>query len=203
MTDIFYDTEFLDDGKTIELISIGIVGPDKIYYAVNSDIKYGDLYERISRHKFLIDNVVPKLPLIKGGVTKFESRNIWTLNTKSTEVKPHWVIANEVRDFLQSYKNVNLWADYAAYDHVVLAQLFGPTVDLPEGIPMYTNDFQMLLRLACISESDIPMYLEYEGHKSMRHHALYDAHELAYKYRYVVTHCTNAKIGDRTLVEPE
>ena len=34
----FYDTEFIEDGETIELISIGIVGDDgREYYAVSTD----------------------------------------------------------------------------------------------------------------------------------------------------------------------
>nr|WP_234899948.1 3'-5' exoribonuclease [Streptomyces filamentosus] len=35
-----------------------------------------------------------------------------------------------------------MWAWYGAYDHVVLAQLFGRMIDLPTGIPMWTNDIQ-------------------------------------------------------------
>lgn len=39
MTIYCYDTEFLEDGSTIELISIGIVCEDgREYYAVNSDM---------------------------------------------------------------------------------------------------------------------------------------------------------------------
>ncbi len=34
----FYDTEFIEDGETIELVSIGIVGEDgSEYYAVSTD----------------------------------------------------------------------------------------------------------------------------------------------------------------------
>lgn len=42
----FYDTEFIEDGKTIDLISIGIVAEDGLeYYAVNLDAPW----KRISR----------------------------------------------------------------------------------------------------------------------------------------------------------
>ena len=37
-------------------------------------------------------------------------------------------------------------ADYGAYDHVVLCQLFGRMIDLPDGVPMFTNDLQQELR---------------------------------------------------------
>lgn len=34
----FYDTEFIEDGQTIELVSIGIVAEDgREYYAVSTD----------------------------------------------------------------------------------------------------------------------------------------------------------------------
>jgi len=58
---IFYDTEFIENGKTIDLISIGIVTEDgREYYAVNSGIESGDaLHERISAHDWLMRNVVP------------------------------------------------------------------------------------------------------------------------------------------------
>ena len=32
--------------------------------------------------------------------------------------------------------------DYGAYDHVALAQLSGPMVLLPDGVPMWTNDLR-------------------------------------------------------------
>ncbi|HEU4360304.1 MAG TPA: hypothetical protein VFR27_02205, partial [Mycobacterium sp.] len=38
----FYDTEFIDDGYTIELISIGVVAEDgREYYAVSTEFDAG------------------------------------------------------------------------------------------------------------------------------------------------------------------
>lgn len=57
---IYYDTEFLEDGATISLISIGMVAEDgREYYAINHDAPW----ERISKHTWLMSNVVPGLPL--------------------------------------------------------------------------------------------------------------------------------------------
>ena len=40
----FYDTEFLEDGETIDLISIGIVAEDgREYYAVNLNADWPDM----------------------------------------------------------------------------------------------------------------------------------------------------------------
>ena len=56
---IFYDCEFLEDGKTIDLISIGLIAEaGDEYYAVNSDMPI----ERIESHGWLMKNVVPHIP---------------------------------------------------------------------------------------------------------------------------------------------
>lgn len=130
-----YDTEFLEDGSTIELISIGIVADDgREYYAVNADMDT----DRIFDDKWLRENVWPSLPIRWNGSTATPF-----LDKRSAVLKPKWVIANEVREFLLGGRgSIELWADYAAYDHVVLAQLFGKMIDLPAGIPMYTNDIE-------------------------------------------------------------
>lgn len=140
MTIYAYDTEFIDNGRTIELISIGIVADDgREYYAVSSDMPR----DRITNNDWLMENVVPYLPgsepyRLDGG------RWIWVLSTNVSEVKPRWVIANEVRDFLLAGDGCELWADYCAYDHVVLCQLWGSMMELPKGIPMWTHDLQQL-----------------------------------------------------------
>src|ERR1700722_11386002 len=53
----FYDTEFIDDGHTIELISIGVVAEDgREYYAVSTEFNP----ERAGG--WVRANVLPKLP---------------------------------------------------------------------------------------------------------------------------------------------
>ncbi len=39
---------------------------------------------------------------------------------------------------------LELWAWYAAYDHVALAQLWGPMPALPREIPRFTKDLRQL-----------------------------------------------------------
>lgn len=148
MTIYCYDTEFLEDGRTIDLISIGIVCEDgREYYAVNADADW----DRIRENDWLMENVVVHLPTHSTGLVKkrtgFGERG-WRwggINMRDSRVKPKWVIANEVRDFLLASSHPQLWAYYAAYDHVALAQLWGRMIDRPKGIPMWTNDLQQEL----------------------------------------------------------
>lgn len=44
-----------------------------------------------------------------------------------------------------SYKNIELYGYYSAYDHVVFCWLFGKMMDLPNGFPMYTRDLKQML----------------------------------------------------------
>lgn len=164
---LFYDTEFLEDGKTIELISIGMVAADgREYYAVSSDLPVA----RILRHRWLKANVWPHLPL--RGYKPSPQMNAaqvsdGVLDMRDTRVKPKWVIANEVREFIQATPDVEMWAFYAAYDHVVLCQLWGAMVDLPDGVPMYTHD----LKQECDRLGNPPLPEQADRH----HNALADA----------------------------
>ncbi|MFH9823044.1 3'-5' exoribonuclease domain-containing protein [Streptomyces bobili] len=139
---IYYDTEFIEDGRHIDLISIGMIAEDgREYYAVNRDMPK----RKIRKHKWLMDNVVPGLPHAHG-----DERNMqigWLFNPYDRRVKRKAQIAAEVRDFVlgtdpDQLPHVELWAWYGAYDHVVLSQLFGRMIDLPEGMPMWTNDLR-------------------------------------------------------------
>jgi hypothetical protein len=147
---IFYDTEFLEDGRTIELISIGMVTDDgREYYAVNAEMPF----KRIKENDWLVRNVVASLPVSEHKILEAYLKNspnshprpsidLLSLDDADITVKPRNVIRNEVREFILATSRPQLWAWYGAYDHVVLAQLFGPMIALPEGIPMFTNDLK-------------------------------------------------------------
>lgn len=117
---IFYDTEFLEDGKTIDLISIGMIdeGGNELYL-VNRDA----VWERIRADDWLMANVVPHLP--------------------PTDSKC-WASHDEIRSRVAGFcgEKPEFWADYAAYDHVALCQLFGKMIDIPGGWPYFTHDIQ-------------------------------------------------------------
>lgn len=137
VTKIFYDTEFLEDGSTIALISIGMVTEDgREYYAVSRDMPF----QRVMNHDWLRANVVPSLPIVRhDGIRPFRKS---FLDHTHPAVKPREQIADEVRDFILATPDVELWAWYGAYDHVALCQLWGRMIDLPDGVPMFTCDLK-------------------------------------------------------------
>lgn len=121
----FLDTEFLEDGKTIELISIGIVAGDgREFYLENSDFNLD------SATDWLKENVVPHLNFEKFGFAlEF--------------------IKRQILFFIDNDPKPEFWGYYANYDWVLFCQLFGKMMDLPKPFPMFINDmksFQSVLR---------------------------------------------------------
>lgn len=145
--DYYYDSEFLEDGFTIELLSLGIVAGDgREYYAVSADFRL----DRLLTEPWLLANVVPSLPISVGRDADDNPITIaWdTDHPDWAAVKPRAEIAVEVRDFLLAADPPALYAWYADYDHVVLCQLWGRMIDLPEGLPKLTLDLkQEVVRL--------------------------------------------------------
>lgn len=152
---IFYDTEFIEDGNTIDLISIGMVAEDgRELYLINEEIDDNPLCERIRGHNWLMEHVVPHLPLrtrhdgkpsldMPGSPNVFPRKlGYFGLDLDDNRIVPRRIIRNAVRNFILATPDPELWAWYGAYDHVVYAQLFGRMIDLPDGFPMWTNDLK-------------------------------------------------------------
>ena len=163
---LFYDTEFVEDGRTIDLLSIGMVNEaGDEYYAVVEDLA---LITRAAANPWLRENVLSSLPVREyytdDGGTRWDW---WPDHRDFDRVKTRDGIADDVRGFVLSHPNPQLWAWYAAYDHVALAQLFGRMIDLPDGIPMFTCD----LKQECVRLGDPRVPEQQDG----VHNALADA----------------------------
>jgi hypothetical protein len=137
---IYMDWEFLEDGATIEPISVGLVTEDGMeYYAVFRDMPA----KRIVKNDWLMKNVWPGLPRLFGDARMHAGRsNPLALDWRHPDLKSRKKIRDEVAYFILNTPDVELWGWYSAYDHVCLAQLFGRMIDLPSGIPMWTNDLK-------------------------------------------------------------
>lgn len=140
---IFFDTEFIEDGKTIELLSIGAIREDgKVFYAESSEANLA------KANQWVKDNVIVHL---KGGEY---------LKSRSDIAKEFLEFAGEKPQF---------WAYYSAYDWVVLCQLYGQMIDLPQGWPMFCRDIKQLMDSQGITN------LVDLGPQVDEHHALADA----------------------------
>ena len=119
----FYDTEFIDNGRIIDLISIGVAAEDgREYYAVSSE------FDPDRAGSWVRKNVLPKLPS--------PSSQVWRTRRR---------IRDDLLEFLTADSGpVELWAWTGAYDHVVLCQLWGPMTELPRAIPRYTRELRQL-----------------------------------------------------------
>ncbi|MFE0027312.1 polyadenylate-specific 3'-exoribonuclease AS [Amycolatopsis sp. NPDC059021] len=117
----FYDTEFIEDGVTIDLVSIGVVDErGREFYAVSTD------FDPAKAGPWVRENVLPKLP--SPGDQAWRSRER---------------IRTDLLEFLgKPPGGIELWAWFAAYDHVALAQLWGPMPALPRQLPRFTRDLR-------------------------------------------------------------
>lgn len=172
----FYDLEFIDDGKTIELISLGIVAEDgREYYVQNRECKFrrasawvrANVYPHLSH----FDNA--RLRPHDGYYDGPAARAVWRSR--------RW-IAEDVRRFCdpERYGKPELWGYYAAYDHVALCQLFGPMMALPDGFPMWTHDLMQYRESLGLDYLPFPLQAESE------HNALADARWNKQSYEWLV-----------------
>ena len=137
---IFLDTEFLEDGKTIDLISIGMVRED------GQELHLGNIdadWNRIYKDAWLMENVVPKLPHIS-------DRSFWKTRTDIQQRVSEFcntIITGESFKLVGESFVPEFWAYYADYDWVVFCQLFGRMIDLPKNWPKYCNDFKQYIKM--------------------------------------------------------
>lgn len=184
----YLDAEFVEDGITIDLLSIAIVAEDgRQFYAENLDADFNNASEWVR------DNVFPSLwlnPLVnntpeKRVVKAFEQnialKNLGTwANKGSGGVFLHSEIGVEILKFLGDDKEPSFWADYADYDWVVLAQIFGTMIDLPSWFPCYCLDIRQ--EWERLGKPTLPEQPEGE------HHALQDARFNIVKHDFLVAY---------------
>ncbi|MDR7278227.1 polyadenylate-specific 3'-exoribonuclease AS [Catenuloplanes atrovinosus] len=124
----FYDCEFIEDGRTIDLVSIGVVDEyGREFYAISTE------FDGTRATPWVRRNVLDRLP---------------------SPGDPAWRSRERIRDELYEFlvepirgrtgEQLDLWAWFAAYDHVVLAQLWGAMPALPRAIPRFTKDLRQL-----------------------------------------------------------
>lgn len=128
----YLDTEFIDDGYSIELISIGVVAEDgREFYAEATAVPWHRASDWVN------ENVRPHL------------RN-------TDDVRVH-DIGERLRDFIGDDRP-EFWSWCSAYDWVVICQLFGTMMDKPAGWPSYCRDLQQELDRLGLSDDEVPAH---------------------------------------------
>jgi len=158
----FLDTEFHEDGRIIDLISIALVSDETEYYAVALDG-----WTRDQCNPWVKENVLPKLPP--------NSDPAWRTRAR---------IAHEITDLFMGDKP-EVWGYFAAYDWVVFCQLFGKMIDLPKGFPMYCRDLKQEMGRLGLKKENLPASLQ---HQTNQHNALSDARWNRDLWRYLQTY---------------
>lgn len=189
---IVYDTEFVDDGITIAPLSIAMRRQDGEHlYAINDSLEN---LARACENAWMIEHVLKWLPV---EVTWGSAYGAATANVAWDEdhpdyrhVRPLGDIAEMVEDFVLAKHGPQLWAYYGAYDHVFLAQLYGPMSELPNGFPMYTMDLQHeAVMRGCDGQlpalPDDVVKQHYDGVRR-EHDARYDAHEEEFRLEWLL-----------------
>lgn len=160
----FFDTEFIENGVTIELVSIGLVGEDgrELYREVDPiEVPWHRANEWVLKY------VRPHLSN-SSGPSEFRPRDV-------VRFKPQ--IANDILGFVGP--NPEFWAYYADYDWVALCQLYGRMIDLPKGWPMFCMDVKQL----AVSKGEL---LLPKQEVSTQHHALGDARWVRTAYEWLM-----------------
>jgi hypothetical protein len=136
----YFDTEFHEDGVTIDLISIGIVDDNnREYYAISKEADYDKTFD----DEWLRKNVM--LPIYKE-LEPERQKNPFSLQHFKTLVAKHGKtrkqIKDEIMEFIGDDESPMFMANHASYDWVAFCQLFGQMMSLPEKFPRYCQDLK-------------------------------------------------------------
>lgn len=168
---VYYDAEFLEDYKHIDVISMGFVREDgkELYFVLND---FNTL--AVAKHHWLMRNVMPSI-----GHREITS-HVTGIGTPVKDLiitDPHRCSKQAARAQIMEFVSdiwPEFWAWYGAYDHVALCSLFGTMIDLPARFPMFTHDIKHLHKKA--GNPELPR--QASGH----HNALDDARHNVVRY---------------------
>lgn len=160
---IWYDTEFMEDGERIILLSIGMVAEDgRELYFENADA------DRTKANPWVMEHIIPQLSVCRMADIAPKDQTVHDIRC-DCPVRPMVIIRMHMEEFCNpaKYGKPEFWGYYSAYDHVALCQIFGKMIDLPKDWPMYTNDIKQWAFM--VGNPQLP------SQDSQKHHALADA----------------------------
>jgi hypothetical protein len=172
---IYYvDSEFIDDGKTVDLISIGIVCEDgRELYLQSSEFNIDKASQWVK------DNVIMHLDLCP--YIQQPPGPLYSLGTLYGAQAQHrkgqcvdqiyglrhrcpWRTRAQMRRDLLGFfgfssgtpEGIELRGWITAYDYVAFAQVFGTMLDVPAGLPHYIHELQAILDAQGITDDMLP-----------------------------------------------
>lgn len=159
----FIDAEFVEDGITIEPLSIALVAEDgREFYAEISDVDHS------RANPWVQANV---LPYLWSRQEDKRDGNIWVRDGGVGGLMTRERAARDILNFVTG-PNREFWAFCGAWDWVVLNQLYGPMDEHPNNWPYYCNDIAQLCHNLGFNRRSLPPITEEHG---PAHHALSDA----------------------------
>lgn len=168
----FLDCEFIEDGRTIDLLSLAMVGEDgREFYAVNEEADLSKASPWVREH------VLPQLRVshkegAQGHLTEIFGGRL--------PICKHVLEFAPPKDSLAGIEKPKFWGYFADYDWVAFCQLFGTMLDLPKGYPMYCRDIKQF----CDMLGDPALPEQGKG----EHHALLDARWNKVAYEFLLAH---------------
>lgn len=209
MTKYFVDSEFIDTGDKIDLISIGLVCEDgREIYMQSVD------FDPTKASEWVKENVLSHLihcgrtlqtpgdrdrdyHARQGGQCTFTEPARAITGLRGVKMADAWIIGayaecpwrtreqirNEVKAFCnpEQYGKPEFIGWCCSYDHVALCQLFGTMMDLPAGWPHYMRDLQHVLDDRSITDELLPEQDE------QLHNALADAKHIKRIWQFLET----------------
>lgn len=172
---IFLDTEFIEDGKTIHPLSIGLIRDDgKEYYAEICNEEY------VKPNKWVYANVIPHL---NSWHTTQTTPIILGRNELNKGALQRSEVTNDLLEFCG--EEPEFWGYFADYDWVLISQLFGTMMNLPNNWPKYCLDIKQEMKINQISSEQVKKVIG-EGEDKDGHNALTGAKYHRKMYYYVV-----------------
>lgn len=147
---IFFDTEFTGLTQSTRLISIGMMAQDGREFYAELESKY---YRQDLVNDWIRENVIV---------------NLLHMNI----VTPHQ-LADQIKEFLEPYEQIEMWSDCLSYDWVLFCQIFGGAFEVPQNIYYIPFDLSTLMKVKGIDPDVNREY--FAGITGSKHNSLHDA----------------------------
>jgi hypothetical protein len=166
----FLDTEFYEDGSTIDLISIAVVAEDgREFYACSTEARL----DRVS--PWVREHVLPQLP-------RYDDK-MWISRSTIAQRLDRFVYTLSDPRLPMHDRGPQFWAYFADYDWVALCQLFGTMMTLPQHFPRHCMDLKQWAVQLGVNKDNVLSGWPKQEHGE--HNALHDARWNAELYAFL------------------